>query len=127
MCAWWIVRVNNRVAKLMYYLAVYRKHGGALPAARNVPLSKLIPDTLDPQHAVGMWLVAWDSRGIAGVHLHRRDWGIPQELEESAMIDGASVPRIFFQIVVPIMKPSIVSVGILEAMWDSGTTTCCRT
>ena len=33
------------------------------------------------------------------------------------MIDGASVPRIFFQIVVPIMKPSIVSVGILEAMW----------
>jgi len=43
--------------------------------------------------------------------------GIPQELEESAMIDGASVPRIFFQIVVPIMKPSIVSVAILEAMW----------
>ena len=39
------------------------------------------------------------------------------ELEESAMIDGASVPRIFFQIVVPIMKPSIVSVAILEAMW----------
>ena len=33
--------------------------------------------------------------------------GIPQELEESAMIDGASVPRIFFQIVVPIMKPWI--------------------
>ena len=33
------------------------------------------------------------------------------------MIDGASVPRIFFQIVVPIMKPSIVSVAILEAMW----------
>ena len=33
------------------------------------------------------------------------------------MIDGASVPRIFFQIVVPIMKPSIVSVAILQAMW----------
>ena len=43
--------------------------------------------------------------------------GIPQSLEESAMIDGASVPRIFFQIVVPIMKPSIVSVAILQAMW----------
>ena len=43
--------------------------------------------------------------------------GIPQSLEESAMIDGASVPRIFFQVVVPIMKPSIVSVAILEAMW----------
>ena len=43
--------------------------------------------------------------------------GLPSALEESAMIDGASVPRIFFQIVVPIMKPSIVSVAILEAMW----------
>ena len=43
--------------------------------------------------------------------------GIPESLEESAMIDGASVPRIFFQIVVPIMKPSIVSVSILQAMW----------
>ena len=43
--------------------------------------------------------------------------GIPESLEESAMIDGASVPRIFFQIVVPIMKPSIVSVAILQAMW----------
>ena len=42
--------------------------------------------------------------------------GIPESLEESAMIDGASVPRIFFQIVVPIMKPSIVSVAILQAM-----------
>ena len=43
--------------------------------------------------------------------------GLPSALEESAMIDGASVPRIFFQIVVPIMKPSIVSVAILQAMW----------
>ena len=43
--------------------------------------------------------------------------GIPQELEESAMLDGASVPRIFFNIVVPIMRPSIISVAILETMW----------
>ena len=49
---------------------------------------------------------------------------IPAELEESAMIDGASVPRIFFQIVVPIMKPSIVSVAILEAMWIWTTGQC---
>ncbi|MCT6918735.1 MAG: ABC transporter permease subunit, partial [Bifidobacteriales bacterium] len=35
----------------------------------------------------------------------------------SAMIDGASIPRTFFGIVVPIMRPSIVSVAILEAMW----------
>ena len=33
------------------------------------------------------------------------------------MLDGASVPRIFFNIVVPIMRPSIISVAILETMW----------
>lgn len=43
--------------------------------------------------------------------------GIPSELEESAMIDGASVPRIFFQIVLPIMRPSLISVAILQTMW----------
>ncbi len=52
--------------------------------------------------------------------------GIPQELEESAMIDGASVPRIFFQIVLPIMSPSLISVAILKTC-GSGMTTCCRT
>ena len=43
--------------------------------------------------------------------------GIPAEIEEAAMIDGASVPRTFFTIVVPMMKPSIVSVAILQTMW----------
>ena len=33
------------------------------------------------------------------------------------MIDGASVPRIFFQIVLPIMRPSLISVAILQTMW----------
>ena len=42
---------------------------------------------------------------------------VPVALREAAKLDGASEARIFFQIVVPIMKPSIVSVGILEAMW----------
>ena len=42
---------------------------------------------------------------------------LPSEIEEAAMIDGASVPYTFFGIVVPLMRPSIISVGILETMW----------
>ena len=42
---------------------------------------------------------------------------VPVALREAAKLDGASEARIFFQIVVPIMKPSIVSVAILQAMW----------
>ena len=42
---------------------------------------------------------------------------VPAELEEAAMIDGCSPLRTFFCVVVPMMKPTFISVGILEAMW----------
>jgi len=43
--------------------------------------------------------------------------GIPLEIEEAAMIDGCNPIQTFFLIVLPILKPTMVSVGILEAMW----------
>lgn len=42
---------------------------------------------------------------------------IPQEIEESAMIDGAGAVRTFFTIVVPMMRSSIITVAILQTMW----------
>ena len=42
---------------------------------------------------------------------------IPVEIEEAAMIDGCNPIRTFFSVVLPIMKPTYISVGILEAMW----------
>ena len=42
---------------------------------------------------------------------------IPIEIEEAAMIDGCSPIRTFFSVVLPIMKPTYISVGILETMW----------
>ena len=42
---------------------------------------------------------------------------IPLEIEEAAMIDGCNPIRTFFSIVMPMLKPTLVSVGILEAMW----------
>lgn len=42
---------------------------------------------------------------------------IPLEIEESAMIDGCNPIRAYFQIVLPIMKPTCITVAILEAMW----------
>ena len=42
---------------------------------------------------------------------------IPRELQEAAMIDGCTPLRTFFSIVMPMLKPTLVSVGILEAMW----------
>jgi raffinose/stachyose/melibiose transport system permease protein len=42
---------------------------------------------------------------------------IPLEIEDAAMIDGSSPLRTFFSVVLPIMKPTYISVGILETMW----------
>ena len=89
MCAWWIVRVNNWAAKMLKL---------------NTPWGLCFVYL-----GFGAGLAVFIFTGVVK--------GIPESLEESAMIDGASVPRIFFQIVVPIMKPSIVSVAILQAMW----------
>ncbi|MDY5797256.1 MAG: carbohydrate ABC transporter permease, partial [Eubacteriales bacterium] len=42
---------------------------------------------------------------------------IPIEIEEAAAIDGCSPVRTFFSVVLPMMKPTMISVGILEIMW----------
>ena len=42
---------------------------------------------------------------------------IPIEIEEAAMIDGCNPLQTFFLVVVPILKPTMISVGVLEAMW----------
>ena len=42
---------------------------------------------------------------------------IPLEIEEAAMIDGCNPVQTFFMIVLPVLKPTMISVGILETMW----------
>ena len=115
MCAWWIVRVNNWAAKLLYTLFLFNM---IVPFQMVMFTLSKIADMLKLNTPWGLCIVYLGfGAGLAVFIFTGVIKGIPQELEESAMIDGASVPRIFFQIVVPIMKPSIVSVSILEAMW----------
>ena len=49
--------------------------------------------------------------------LHGFIKGIPLELEESASIDGCSRIRIFFQIVLPLLKPVLSTVIVLDVLW----------
>ena len=115
MCAWWIVRVNNWAAKALYLLFLFNM---IVPFQMVMFTLSKLADMLGLNTPWGLWIVYLGfGAGLAVFIFTGVIKGIPQELEESAMMDGASVPRIFFQIVVPIMKPSIVSVAILEAMW----------
>ena len=115
MCAWWIVRVNNHFAKFLYVLFLFNM---VVPFQMVMFTLSKMADLTGLNTPWGLWIIYLGfGAGLAVFIFTGVVKGIPQELEESAMIDGASIPRTFFGIVVPIMKPSIVSVAILEAMW----------
>ena len=115
MCAWWIVRVNNRTAKTLYTLFLLNM---IIPFQMIMfPLSK-IADSLKLNTPWGMWVLYLGfGAGLSVFMFTGVIKGIPSEIEEAAMIDGASVPRTFFTIVMPMIKPSIVSVAILQTLW----------
>lgn len=115
MCAWWIVRVNNWPARILYLLFLFNM---IVPFQMVMFTLSKLSDMLSLNTPWGLWIIYLGfGAGLAVFIFTGVIKGIPQELEESAMIDGASVPRIFFQIVMPIMRPSVISVAILETMW----------
>lgn len=115
MCAWWIVRVNTRVSRFLYLLFLFNM---IVPFQMVMFTLSKMADSLGLNTPWGLCVVYLGfGAGLAVFIFTGVVKGIPQELEESAMIDGAGIPRTFFGIVVPIMRPSIVSVAILEAMW----------
>ena len=115
MCAWWIVRVNNWFAVTLYVLFLFNM---IVPFQMVMFTLSDITNKLGLNTPWGLWIIYLGfGAGLAVFIFTGVIKGIPQELEESAMIDGASVPRIFFQIIIPIMRPAIVSVSILQTMW----------
>jgi len=69
-----------------------------------------------------MYLMALLGQGIAGgifIYIFRQFFrGLPKELEEAAYVDGAGVLRTFFVIVLPLAKPSFLTVGTLSFIWN---------
>ncbi|RSX53398.1 sugar ABC transporter permease [Bifidobacterium dolichotidis] len=115
MCAWWIVRVDNWAAKTLYTLFLFNM---IVPFQMLMFTLSWLTDRLGLNTPWGLCIIYLGfGAGLAVFIFTGVVKGIPQSLEESAMLDGASVPRTFFQVVVPIMKPSIISVAILQAMW----------
>ena len=115
MCAWWIVRVNNVASKIIYVLFLLDM---IVPFQMVMfPLSKMA-DMLSLNTPWGVCLVYLGfGAGLPVFIFTGTIKSIPQEIEESAMIDGAGAVRTFFTIVVPMMRSSIITVAILQTMW----------
>ena len=115
MAAWYIVRVNTLFAKVFYYLCIF---------SMVVPFQMVmftLATTADRLHLNTPYNICVIYLGFgAGLAVFMFSGfvrSIPMEIEEAAMIDGCSPLQIYFHIIIPILKPTIISTAILETMW----------
>ena len=115
MCAWFITRVRNRITKGIYILCVFSM---VVPFQMVMFTLSLVTDRLGLGTPWGLIIIYLGfGAGLAVFMFCGFVKAIPIEIEEAAMIDGCSPLRTFFSVVLPIMKPTYISVGILETMW----------
>jgi len=120
MCAWYITRVNSWLSKLVYLLCAF---------SMVVPFQMVmftLSNTADKLNIFGLrfnnpfticFIYLGFGAGLAVFMFSGFVKAIPLEIEEAAMIDGCSPLQTYFKVVLPILKPTMISVGILEAMW----------
>ena len=115
MCAWYITRVNSLLSKIVYYMFVFSM---VVPFQMLMFTLSATADRLgfDTPYKICIIYLGFGA-GLAVFMFTGFMKTIPIELEEAAMIDGCGPIRTFFQVDLPVLKPTIISVAILEAMW----------
>lgn len=115
MAAWFIARRNSLICKIVYFLCVFSM---VVPFQMVMyPLSK----TADKLGLNTPWTIPVIYLGFgAGLAIFMFVGfvkSIPISIEEAATMDGCGPVRTFFQVVLPMLSPTLISVGILEIMW----------
>ena len=115
MAAWYITRVDSPFCRLVYYLCVF---------SMVVPFQMVmftLSKTADTLKLNTPWTIPviylGFGAGLAVFMFVGFVKSIPLDIEEAAAIDGCGPLRTYFSVVLPMMKPTLVSVGILELMW----------
>ena len=115
MCAWYITRVKGKFSTFMYTLCAFSM---VVPFQMVMFTLALVSDRLNLNTPWGIVVIYLGfGAGLAVFMFCGFVKSIPLEIEEAAMIDGCGSVRTFFTIVLPMMKPTLISVGILETMW----------
>ena len=115
MAAWYIARVDSRLCRALYYLCVF---------SMVVPFQMVmftLSKTADTLKLNTPWTIPviylGFGAGLAVFMFVGFVKSIPLDIEEAAAIDGCGPLRTYFSVVLPMMKPTMISVGILELMW----------
>lgn len=115
MTAWYIVRVKNKFTKLMYYLFVFSM---IVPFQMVMYTMTYYAFELNLNNLIGIvFIYLGFGAGLSVFMFSGFIKSIPTEIEEAATIDGCSPIKTFFLIVFPILKPTAITVAILNAMW----------
>ncbi len=115
MCGWYITRVNTLFSKLMYLLCVFSM---VVPFQMVMFTLSKTADTLKLNNPYNICIIYLGfGAGLAVFMFTGFMKSVPIAIEEAAMIDGCSPLQIFFSIVFPILKPTMISTAILETMW----------
>lgn len=115
MGAWYISRVDSKICRIVYYACVF---------SMVVPFQMVmftLSKTADTLHLNTPWTIPviylGFGAGLAVFMFAGFVKSIPLEIEEAAAIDGCGPLRTYFKVVLPMLKPTMISVGILEIMW----------
>ena len=115
MSAWYIARINSVFSNVFYYLCVFSM---VVPFQMVMYTLSATADRLKLNTPWNIWIIYLGfGAGLAVFMITGFMKGIPLEIEEAAMIDGCNPIQTFFSIVLPMLKQTLVSVGILQAMW----------
>ena len=115
MAAWYISRVRNIFTKALYYALVFSM---IVPFQMVMFSMSKIANAMRLDNPIGIiFIYLGFGAGLSVFLFTGFVSGIPREVEEAAMIDGASPIRLYFSVVFPMMKPISITVAILNAMW----------
>ena len=115
MCAWYITRVKGILSKALYFLFVFSM---VVPFQMVMFTLSQTADKLHLNTPWNIWVIYLGfGAGLAVFMFCGFVKSIPLEVEEAALIDGCNPIQTFFKIDMHMLAPTMISVGILEAMW----------
>lgn len=115
MTAWYLIRVKNKMTKVLYYVFVFSM---IVPFQMVMYTMTYMVTSLCFDNVVGIILVYLGfGAGLSVFMFAGFVKGVPLEVEEAATIDGCNPLQTFFMIVFPMLKPTAITVAILNAMW----------
>ena len=115
MCAWYITRVKNKITSAIYVLCLFSM---IVPFQMVMFTLSKFANILHLGNPIGIIFVYLGfGAGLAVFMFTGFVKCIPIEIEEAAYIDGCNPLQTYFRVVLPILKPTAITVAILEAMW----------